>query len=76
MCFTNKANRCLDSLANGVIRHLATLNAKFVRSTTEQEAVATWPIGYHSTTEQEADRGPQAGSPLGVVDATWPYGYH
>jgi hypothetical protein len=27
-----------------------------------------------STTEQEADRGPQAGSPRGVVDATWPSG--
>ena len=26
------------------------------------------------TTEQEADRGPQAGSPLGVVVATWPVG--
>src|SRR6266478_7670537 len=44
MCFTNKANRCLDSLASA---GLAALNSEC--STTEQEAVATWPFRYHST---------------------------
>src|SRR6266851_7841620 len=39
MCFTNKANRCLDSLASA---GLAALNSEC--STTEQEAVATWPF--------------------------------
>ncbi len=39
MCFTNKANRCLNSRVSA---GLAVLNSEC--STTEQEAVATWPF--------------------------------
>jgi hypothetical protein len=37
--------RSLDSLANDVIRRLNNFQCRIVRSTPEQQAVATWPIG-------------------------------
>src|SRR6266403_2752032 len=63
MCFTNKANRCLDSLASA---GLVVLN--FECSTTEQEAVATWPFRCHSTKDCVWRNGQVATASCSVVE--------